>query len=417
MAGSGGLSREISWVYFADTVDMRDCITWVDTGYLCVSTGKNLNGRMDELCRELPRFNEKNIAGILFNTGGFITEIPENVKECADALELPIFTLPWESKLVDVTRQLCNYIVKSEQENSLHSSFLTRLLFDKDTDEAAAAQLALGTGFDFARPCRIYYLKYFLPEELRRRAGSDPNFIIGLRRRLHALVQERSETMAAAMAAPVTAAFMAAEHGDSVVMLAEATDSFLCTLGRAAADAESELRASYPGICIFGGAGRACTAMAEYRKSYAEAVKASDIAKAEPRFRPVADFSRAGIYQLLLNIPNRGSLEAFYNDVLGKVLEYDRSSGTDLYTTLVNLMSSSFSIGEVAGRMYLHKNTLEYRIKKIESLLGRSLRDTQTAADISVALKIGALLGYGAPRAANGGEKVRTGADEPGAQT
>ena len=55
-------------------------------------------------------------------------------------------------------------------------------------------------------------------------------------------------------------------------------------------------------------------------------------------------------------------------------------------------MKNDFNLQETADLLYIHKNTLKYRIEKIESILGRSLKSSDAISDIVIAFKIGQLL-------------------------
>lgn len=396
VAGSDGLSRRLSWIYFADTVNLEDCIKWVEPCDLFVTTGKNLNGNMEKFCTTMPLLDKKGVAGILFNTGAFVFDIPENVKKCADELMLPIFCLPWESKLADVTKQLCQYIITSDQAHDHHSSFLSKLLFDDKISESSLAQMILNMDFDFSHPCQIYYFHFYLPEELKSRLAGDPNYLINLNKHTYSLLQEQiSETHM-----PI----MMTEHSGNLIVLAQYTQSFFNFASQVAKNAQDELQQRYPNIWICCGAGRSYTSPYDYRKSYSEAIKASEIAMADRRFAPIARYEEAGLYSILTSVNSSNCLKTFYNQVLQRILEYDRDNGTDLFETMINLLESSFSIQEVASKMYLHKNTVKYRINKIESLLGHPLHDAETICDIETAIKIGRLLDLPISESENKGE-------------
>jgi sugar diacid utilization regulator len=389
VAGSGGLSREIAWVYFADTVTLEESVRWVESGDLYISTGKNLNGDAGRFCDILPQLGDKKIAGILFNTGKYVSEIPVKIKKCADELSIPIFCLPWESKLVDMTKQLCNYIVTNERTSNQYSAFLQELLFNDKLEESRLAQLVLDTDFDFSRPCQIYYIRFCVPKNLKERIIRDPNFLIELQKQIHSLLQVQISA--------IPASIMITERNNNLILLADASESFHAVLLQVLTDAQDKLSEHFSGITVLAGAGRACTSPYDYKKSYAEAIKAADIAAADGRLSPIAYFEDCGLFSILTNVNNRNCLESFYLRVFRRILEYDKDNNANLYGTLMNLFDHAMNIQEVSDIMFLHKNTLKYRVNKIESLLGCSLHDPETIANITAAIKIGRLLGLQSP--------------------
>ena len=392
-AGSGGLTREISWVYFSDTTALEESIKWVEPYNLYITTGKNLNGDIGRFCSILPLLNDKKIAGVLFNTGKYITELPSNLIKCANDLNVPIFCLPWESKLIDMTKQLCNFIVASEHTQNQHSAFLQELLFDEKIEEGRVSQMALSTGFDFSRPHQIYFLRFCIPEALKRRMNRDPNYLIELHQQMHSMLRLQISATNAPM--------MITERNNDLIFLADAVQPFHDVLLQSLNTVQDRLDKRYPGIRILGGAGRACTSPYDYRQSYSEAVNAADIAAADRRFSPIAYFEDSGLFSILTNVGSRLCLEAFFRRAFGRILEYDKDNNSNLFETLLNLFECSLNIQEVSEKMFLHKNTLKYRVNKIESLLGCSLHDPETIANIVTAVKIGRLLGLPMPERQN----------------
>ncbi|CAM01969.1 PucR family transcriptional regulator [Saccharopolyspora erythraea] len=67
--------------------------------------------------------------------------------------------------------------------------------------------------------------------------------------------------------------------------------------------------------------------------------------------------------------------------VLGPLIDHDRDNGTDLVGTLETFLDCDRSWAAAAQRLHVHKQTLGYRLRRIESLTGRS---PQRSADIAM---------------------------------
>lgn len=67
-------------------------------------------------------------------------------------------------------------------------------------------------------------------------------------------------------------------------------------------------------------------------------------------------------------------------NTLGPLLEYDRESGSELVETLRVYLECNRSPKQTADQLFIHNQTVHYRIKRIEELTGRSMRAT---ADVS----------------------------------
>lgn len=80
-------------------------------------------------------------------------------------------------------------------------------------------------------------------------------------------------------------------------------------------------------------------------------------------------------------------LKEYYTHVLGELHKQD-DEGLALISVLESFAENQFEVTKTAEALFLHRNTLRYRLNKIENILGRSLNDNHTRFDIMAALKI-----------------------------
>lgn len=101
-------------------------------------------------------------------------------------------------------------------------------------------------------------------------------------------------------------------------------------------------------------------------------------------------FSDLGLYRLLYSLQPLPELKAFRDDVLGRLRAKDR--GDVLKQTLNAYLSTNGSPTDAAERLHLHRNTVLYRLGRIEDLLGVDLRDAEVRLTLHLALRIGEVL-------------------------
>jgi PucR family transcriptional regulator, purine catabolism regulatory protein len=73
--------------------------------------------------------------------------------------------------------------------------------------------------------------------------------------------------------------------------------------------------------------------------------------------------------------------------VLGDLLDYDATHEADLVRSLRVFLSRNRSWKEAAAELHIHKQTLVYRMRRVEELTGRRLDDTDSVAELWFALK------------------------------
>lgn len=93
-------------------------------------------------------------------------------------------------------------------------------------------------------------------------------------------------------------------------------------------------------------------------------------------------------HELLLATVPPSVLRSFRERLLGPLLAYDDQHRAELLPTLREFLACSGSWNACAARMYVHVNTVRYRIRRIEELTGRDLSRLDDQVDFFLALRI-----------------------------
>ena len=93
-------------------------------------------------------------------------------------------------------------------------------------------------------------------------------------------------------------------------------------------------------------------------------------------------------HELLLATVPASVLRSFRERLLGPLLAYDDQHRAELLPTLREFLACSGSWNACAAKMYVHVNTVRYRIRRIEELTGRDLSSLDDQVDFFLALRI-----------------------------
>lgn len=74
----------------------------------------------------------------------------------------------------------------------------------------------------------------------------------------------------------------------------------------------------------------------------------------------------------------------YLSPLITKIEDYDRKYSTDFLSTLYTYVKYLGNTSETAGQLHIHRNTLLYRIKKIEDITGSSIRDYETFIHLAI---------------------------------
>jgi len=103
---------------------------------------------------------------------------------------------------------------------------------------------------------------------------------------------------------------------------------------------------------------------------------------------PVLLFDSLGVYRMLSSVTDPAGIEAFMNDQLGTLLDYDKRHRSDLLATLAQYFDSGCNIDQAAEMLSIHRSTLKYRLKRVRELLGQDLNDGSTRLDLHLATRV-----------------------------
>jgi purine catabolism regulator len=273
----------------------------------------------------------------------------------------------------------------------LQGDFLTELLDSPAPPEEALLERARRLGYDLSRQHLVFVLR---PREAEPRNGNGPTrgqqrFVDAARRRLvladvTTLLRERDGSIQVLMPCPPDL-----DPNDADAALAW-VERLRCALEESLAP-ES--------VAVVAGVGRTpgpdTTAYAAMR----EATRAADIAASIAGDSPAAlHFARLGALRLIFHLADNPELRAFQRDVLGPLETSDTARRSEFVRTLEAFLRAGGNHMRAARDLNVHRNTLIYRLERIQELLGgANLEDPEMRLNVQLALKIRAALGGSAP--------------------
>src|SRR4051794_8045645 len=101
----------------------------------------------------------------------------------------------------------------------------------------------------------------------------------------------------------------------------------------------------------------------------------------------VATFRDLGSFQLLLSLQDSDALRLFCESLLGPIENGEGHYGGELMRSLEAFIECNGQWESAARRLYCHRHTLRYRIRKVEALTGRDLGSARARIEFWLALR------------------------------
>jgi purine catabolism regulator len=101
----------------------------------------------------------------------------------------------------------------------------------------------------------------------------------------------------------------------------------------------------------------------------------------------VATYKDLGSFQLLLSLQDDEALRLFCDSILGPIESSEGRYGGELIRSLEAFIEENGQWERAARRLYCHRHTLRYRIRRVETLTGRSLASARDRIEFWLALR------------------------------
>ena len=136
--------------------------------------------------------------------------------------------------------------------------------------------------------------------------------------------------------------------------------------------------------CVVG-IGTTVTGIKDLARSFKEAQSALEVAKVFDTERTIVSYDNLGIARLIYQLPTT-LCEMFLKEVFkrGSIESLDQET----LFTIQRFFENNLNVSETSRKLFVHRNTLVYRLEKIKKLTGLDLREFEDAIVFKVALMV-----------------------------
>ncbi|WP_347455887.1 PucR family transcriptional regulator ligand-binding domain-containing protein [Acinetobacter sp. ANC 7454] len=385
-AGNDHVQRLVRWFYVAENEGIAE---WITGGEL-IFVGVNYIRGETNLLALLDQAKQRDAAAMVILTGpDFIQHIPDSVIAKADALGLPLIEQPYSLRMVEVTHVIGTRLVESAQTQKSAEDVLMQLLMGDypslDIINMRAKQLNLPVlGRHVVVVLKLHHLQqifhpdvngaesFHLPEAQYFQIKQDCYNQLEQWRKQHQQV------------------FPVIRQGDQFNMVLSVAEHDLEYWQALLSELIQQLNCHSMNdeYKVFAGLSNEVNSASAFQRGFWEACHAQEIAADLNTETGLSLYRDLGLLKLLKAIPNKILLQQFMQDNIGMLVDTDRKHPYVLLETLDAWLKENGNLMATAQRLGIHRNTLNQRIQKIESLTGQSLTSANFRLNAAVALLI-----------------------------
>jgi len=355
IAGENGLDTPIHWAQFTEDIETTH---FLKGGELIFITGMSADSD-HWLFDFIKRLIHQKSGGVILNIGRYFStdDISQEVIDLCNQHQLPFFTMPWKIHLATIMHDYINRIFKqSYQEDRTNMAFQHLLLHPSHLQSSLATLNSLG--FETVAPYLILVCKNLQSPDVLNTAFRQ-----------------------------LKAKYYQFQIEDLVILIVQDT-----SLETIKAFLSSDNIRTLPSLdqMVFFGIGDTADSLLNLPLSYEHALFA--LKTAQTRQIAYLSYEDLGLFKLFFAVKDTQILSDFYQDQLSLLEEHDQINKTNLTETLRLYLECDGSIQAVAESSFTHRNTINYRMKKIRTLLNIDLFSTETKFNLRLSFLIKAFL-------------------------
>lgn len=365
VAGRQGLDNVVTWPYPKHT---KVIAPWVQGGEFVMISGYEQDVDEGELLSLLDEAVSSALSGMLVEGGVNFKRLPDQVIERAEAVGMPLFFAPRVISFLDLCKDISSLILERQMAVKYTESLLDKIIAadGQGRQELLLLFQSFGVPTDALYQIVLFTLHEDSQQEVRDDFGDLKRLQTACVRRLE---QEGCKAIARASL-------------NSVAYLAYAPSAL----------ALDELRGHLERVEVRRGDGSAAP-----RISIAVSGRLEDISDIAQGFHQalftamlmgsgvlggsIQRFDELSSYQLLFYVKDRTALRRFRDRHLRTLYEADQERSSQLLKTLRCYLSNGGNLLRTAQTLFIHRNTLQYRLDRIGQITGQDLNQTSVRQD------------------------------------
>jgi len=374
LAGKRGLNKHVTT---ASVAEVPDILAWAKEGALYLTTLYAFRSEDDQR-NLIEGLLKKGAAGLVVKPKRFLDSVPSEMINQAQRLNFPLIEISPEVAWSELIPGIFEKILEEEAGFKARESFLEAILAEDYVSEEAILRRGESIGCNLADPHRVLVVdidnfSLYLAQEKPAEDDVQKKKAIIL-----SLIQEELEKR--------SMRYFMLQRSDSFIAMVDAQRKQ--DLDEAVRAICSQAKEHIRPLTISIGMGDTARGPAAIRRSFAEAVKALRVVHLLKGGDSAAEFKEVEDYVVLANLADAPELDRFLRSALGKLTDYDSENKTALFETLRTYFLCGENKAEAARRLFVHLNTLKYRLQKIEELLGVKLHDPEDSFRLKLAVRL-----------------------------
>ena len=365
IAGKDGLNNLVQWVHIIED----DNATSFLHGNELVFTAGILNHTDNWLLNFTQKLFKAGASAFVVNVGPHIQEIPKEVIGYCNEVNMPLFTIPWETRMVDMTRDFCHRIMKNEHVENNTATTIKNIIFNIGDIDTQVLQMER---YGYQKDSRFCFIS--IMADTKKAGAVDPNDSLG---KIGERIAKRMHEQFITFSYKEYLILVLVNYTDEEIKAFLEEFLRVCAQETKGWDLHIGVSANQMGIY-------------NQKANFEKALSAMEMAKT--REKTLYYYHELGLYKVLYAVGDKAVLRDFYQSVMGKLESYDRENATQLTAMLKTYLENNGSLQIVSEKQFVHRNTVTNQLKKIQDITGYDPLELKDKVELSVAFCVKEIL-------------------------
>lgn len=348
-------------------MEVPDISDWVRPGEFLITTGYMFKDNPEEFVNIIPELRYKDVAALGIKPNRFLNNIPNSIINAANEYGLPLIYLPPHTNFSKVTSEVMERILIKDiniEDFLIHNTIRPT---QYSLDEIKEYFRALGITIDMNSNIRLLAIPMsedFLFSSLKQTFNS-----LFINTKIKILTTRRDNLMGL---------LCIYNNEDDWIRFKENNETYM-----------EQIVSNYNVNLFIGNPQKGFT---NNSKLYEDLISLMDLFSSSSKKLTLVTWDKVGIQTIIPSIYESPYHRYLYNTYLNPIKNYDQKKKGSLYETLKEYLNCNGNMKIAAQNLYIHYNTICYRINIIKDEFNWNLSNTSTLTDLNLAFLLDAYI-------------------------
>lgn len=357
IAGNSFADNKITTLAVMEVPDVSE---WVQPGEFLMTTGYMFKDNIDGFISIIPELRERNVAALGIKPNRFINTIPKALIKAAEKNGLPLIYLPPHTNFSKVTSEVMEKILIKDID--AEGYIIHKIIKPTHTSVETINEYAKPFNIEFGKDTLIRLLAIPMLDDYIYSSLKQTFYSLFCNSQIKILTTRQDKLMG----------ILCIYEDESVWKEFESKHS----------DYMEQIVSNYNANLFIGNSQKGISSES---RLYDNIISLINLSSGISEKQTIVSWDKVGILSIIPSISGSPYHMYLNNTYIDPIRKYDQKQKLSIYETLKEYIACNGNMKLAAEKLYIHYNTMCYRINRVKEDLNWNLNDISTLTDLNLA--------------------------------